>query len=159
MDFAGVLSICDSVLPLVGEPARSPWRRFSLVLAGSADAALGNYESASKRFVAVQDEMDHQMVIHDWYTRMMLESALTDLWLATADLAQARPQAERFLQVTLATPERTWQALAWDANARVALFESDIELVTQHGRLPPPRRAGIWTRSTVACFVDRARHQ
>jgi hypothetical protein len=41
-------------------------------------------------------------------------------------LAQARPQAERFLQVTLATAERTWQALAWDANARVAMAASSM---------------------------------
>ena len=51
----------------------------------------------------------------DWYWRMLLESALTEVWLAQGDLAQARAQAERFLQVTLATEERTWQALAWEA--------------------------------------------
>ena len=43
---------------------------------------------------------------------MLLEAALTDLWLARGDLAQARSQAERFPHATLATAERTWQALA-----------------------------------------------
>jgi len=37
-----------------------------------------------------------------------------------------RSQAERFLQVTLATTERTWQSLAWEANARVAMGEGDL---------------------------------
>ena len=60
------------------------------------------------------------MVLLDWHCRLLLESALTELWLAQGDLAQARPQAERFLQVTQATEGRTWQALAWEAHARVA---------------------------------------
>jgi hypothetical protein len=49
--------------------------------------------------------------IHDWYCRMVLEAGLTDLWLAKGDLTQARPEAERFLELTLATAERTWQAV------------------------------------------------
>jgi hypothetical protein len=57
---------------------------------------------------------------------MLLESGLTEVWLAKGDLVQARPQAERFLEVTLATKERTWQALAWEANARVAMAEGDV---------------------------------
>jgi len=71
--------------------------------------------------------MERQMVLRDWYWRMPLEAALTDLWLVQGDLAQARPQAERFLQVTLATAERTWQALAWDANTRVAMAGSAMK--------------------------------
>ena len=42
--------------------------------------------------------MERQRVLRDWYWRMPLEAALTDLWLAQGDLAQARLQAERFLQ-------------------------------------------------------------
>jgi hypothetical protein len=42
---------------------------------------------------------------------MVLEAGLTDLWLAKGDLTQARPEAERFLELTLATAERTWQAV------------------------------------------------
>lgn len=57
---------------------------------------------------------------------MLLESALTELWLAKWDLPAARTEAERFLSVTLATVERTWQALAWEANARVAMAQLDV---------------------------------
>jgi hypothetical protein len=69
--------------------------------------------------------MDRQPVIHDWYIRMMLGQALTDAWLAKGDLMQARAEAERFLDLTLATAERTWQALAWEANARVGVAGGD----------------------------------
>ena len=41
MDFAGVLAICEAVLPLFGEPAWSAWRRFCLVLAGTAGHRVG----------------------------------------------------------------------------------------------------------------------
>jgi hypothetical protein len=57
---------------------------------------------------------------------MILEGALSELWLAKRDLAPARPAAERFLELTRATAERTWQALAWDTNARVATAERDF---------------------------------
>ncbi len=70
--------------------------------------------------------MDRQPVIHDWYCRMMLEEALTELWLAKGALTHARPEAERFLELTLATAERTWQARAWETSARVAMEERDL---------------------------------
>jgi hypothetical protein len=60
--------------------------------------------------------MDRQTVIYDWYCRMLLESGLTDFWLAKGDLTQARSDAECLLKRTPATPERPWRALAWEAN-------------------------------------------
>jgi hypothetical protein len=127
MDFAGALAISESVLTVVGTPGRGPWRRFALILAGSSETALENYESARGYLCKAVDEMDRQRLIFDWYFRMLLESALTELWLAKGDLKQARTEAERFRKITLATAERTWQALAWEANARVAIAELDFE--------------------------------
>ncbi len=125
MDFAGVRGICNSILPSLDEPARRPWRRFCLALLASAEAALGGYVAAADHVIAARNEMDRQPVIHDWYCRMMLGQALTEVWLAKDDLTQAGPEAERFLALTLATAERTWQALAWEASARVAMAGGD----------------------------------
>jgi hypothetical protein len=97
-----------------------------LFLKGSAETALGNYERAGEYLLTTQAGMDRPAVIFDWYWRMRLESALTELWLAKGDLAQARPQAESFLKVTSATAEHTWQGLAWEANARIAMAERDL---------------------------------
>jgi DNA-binding winged helix-turn-helix (wHTH) protein len=127
MDFDQVVKICESILPLVGIPERTPWRRFCLVLAGSAEAAAGNETRALDRLLNVREEMDRQPVIHDWYTRILLESALAELWLAKSDVAQARLQIDRFLKVALATAEHTWQALAWETNARLAIADLDLE--------------------------------
>jgi tetratricopeptide (TPR) repeat protein len=127
MDFAGVVKICESVLPFVENPGRGPWRRFALIFAGTAEVALGNYESAHKYLSTALDEMDRQTLIFDWYFRMLLGSAMTELSIAKRDLAAARTEAERFLSATLATAERTWQALAWEANARVAVALLDLD--------------------------------
>src|SRR5258705_12982527 len=125
MDFPGVLEICDSILPSLGEPERRPWRRFCLALTASAETALGRHVAAADHVIAARDEMDRRPVIHDWYCRMILGQALSEVWLAKGDLTRARPEAERFLALTLATAERTWQPLAWEANPRVAMAEAD----------------------------------
>lgn len=103
MDFAGVLAICDSALPLVRDselrhapdhptPIPSTFR-IRLILTGWAQMALGDYESALEHLLAARADMDRLAALFDWYWRIHLESALTDLWLAKGDLARARPQA------------------------------------------------------------------
>jgi hypothetical protein len=71
--------------------------------------------------------MNSQKIMMDWYYRMPLELALTEVWLGKKDLIRARQEAERFLNSAVATAERTWQALAWEANARVAMAEIDLK--------------------------------
>jgi DNA-binding winged helix-turn-helix (wHTH) protein/tetratricopeptide (TPR) repeat protein len=127
MDSSGALTICESVLPAVGEPARRPWNRFCRILTGSAELAMAEYDRALEHLSAVRKEMDLLPVIHDWYWQMLLESGFTEAWLGKGDLGQARVSAERFLEVTQQTSEHTWQALAWDAIARVAMAERDAQ--------------------------------
>ncbi len=64
MDFPGVLEICGSVLPSLDDPARGPWRRFCLALAGSAEAASGRFEASAQHLLAARGEMDRRPVIH-----------------------------------------------------------------------------------------------
>jgi len=135
-DFAGALAICNSTLPSIGDPAPHPAPDhptphaavilMRLFLTGSAETALGNYESALEHLLAGRAIMDRSAVVFTWVWRMPLESALTELWLAKGDLAQARSQAEKLLKIALATAEHTWQALAWEMNARVAMAAHDL---------------------------------
>jgi hypothetical protein len=67
------------------------------------------------------------MVLWDWYWRMALESALTEIWLKKGDLPKARSHAEIFVNVTLVTGDRTWHALAWEASARVHMAEGNLQ--------------------------------
>jgi DNA-binding winged helix-turn-helix (wHTH) protein/tetratricopeptide (TPR) repeat protein len=125
-DFAGALEICDSVLPLVREPLCTYTRHVGLIVAGAAEVALGRPDRALDRLQTASNEMDRQRVVLDWYWRLQLESSLTEVWLAKADLGKARRQAARFLEAAHATAERTWQALAWETNARVAMAGADV---------------------------------
>ena len=127
MDFSGVIAICEPIFALPKETLHSATRRFCQVLAGSAEMALGNHERALQHLLAAREEMASHMVIWDWYWRMALESSLTETWLRKRDLAKARLHAEVFVNVTLASGDRTWQALAWDANARVAMAEGNLQ--------------------------------
>jgi tetratricopeptide (TPR) repeat protein len=129
LDFRGVIEICHSTLALPQDPALgaahpAPLRR-ALILSGTASASLGDYSRALDCFSTVADEMDRQTVSLDWYWRMPLAAGLTDLWLAQGDHVRARLEAERFLNMALATGERTFQGLAWETNARVALATED----------------------------------
>ena len=98
--------------------------RICLILKGSAQAALGNFDLGLALLTA-RNAIPEQMVIIDWYWRMQLQSSLTELRLAKGDLSQARTEAKRFLEVTLASVERIWHALAWEANTRVAMAQLD----------------------------------
>jgi ATP/maltotriose-dependent transcriptional regulator MalT len=126
MDFNGVRDICASILPAFGDPRSTPWRRLCRVLAAGAEAGSGKHESALEDLLSVQRDMAQHAVIHDWYCRLVLQSVLTDLLLAKGDLARAREAGEAFLAITGATAERTWQALAWGANARIAVASLDL---------------------------------
>ena len=137
MDFKGALKLCESSFShpensvLSAESGSSSplpkEARISLIIQGSAELGLGNYDLALEHLLTARNAMDQQMVVIDWYWRMQLQSSLTELWQAKGDLKQARTEAERFLEVTLATAERTWQALAWEANALVAMAQRDLE--------------------------------
>jgi len=136
MDFAGVLALCNSALPSAGDAGSVPapdytapyrfglWKR--LFLMGSAETALGDYESALEHLLAARADMERPGPTCTWYWRMPIENALTELWLAKGDLAQARPQAERSLAIALASAEHMWQALAWELNVRVAMAGLDV---------------------------------
>jgi tetratricopeptide (TPR) repeat protein len=127
MDFAGARDLSATLLPMLDDPARLPWRRMALGIAGSAEVGLGNHERALEHLLTAKREMDRHTVIHDWYWRNVLQAALTDLRLAQGDLPRAVEEGEEFLRVACSTPERTWQALAWEANARIALASQDAQ--------------------------------
>jgi tetratricopeptide (TPR) repeat protein len=122
MDFSGVVAICESIVASVRIPMGV---RLLHVLVGSAEVALGNHDRAFEHLIKTKELMDGQPLMNDWENGMLLQAGLTELWLAKGDLGQARQEAERFLEVCLATAERTYQGLSWEANARVAIAGED----------------------------------
>ena len=128
LDFAGALEICD---PLLASIDYRPHARHCAIVMASAELNLGNYARANTLLSAAEEDMRSGPAATDWYRSIMIDSARTDLCLAQGDLQQARQQAARFLDATLWTAERTWQALAWEANARVAMAAEEWKRATE----------------------------
>jgi tetratricopeptide (TPR) repeat protein len=126
MDFDAVRESCRTTLRLFEDSRQNIYTRFALIVAGQAETGAGNFKLAREYLSAARDRIDNGAK-NAWYLRNQLEHGLTDLWLAQGDLAQARPQAERFLEVAQALPEHTYRALAWEANARVAMTEGSLD--------------------------------
>jgi hypothetical protein len=121
MDFAGAQQILESSR-LVVTPVPT-LDRFWLIWAGAAEAGLGHHERALECLLKCREEMDQHPTITDWYNRMPLQWTLTEVWLSKGELEKARIEAEQFLTVTLASEERTFRALAFETNARIAIAE------------------------------------
>jgi DNA-binding winged helix-turn-helix (wHTH) protein/tetratricopeptide (TPR) repeat protein len=122
MDFCSVTAICEAIFASIFTPSGiRTWH----ILAGSAQAGLGNYDRALDHLLKVKGEMDQNPMMDDWYQRLSLQAGLTELWLGQGDPAQARQEAKCFLNLALATAERTFQGLAWEANARVAMMAQE----------------------------------
>ena len=127
MDFAAARETGVSLLPSLTHHVEDPTRRMCLVITGAAEAGLGNHDAALELLHTAREEMDGQTVITDWYRRLVLQWALTNLWLARGDLARAREEGDVFLERASATVEATWRGLACEANARIALASHDLE--------------------------------
>ena len=126
MDYAGARAVSDSLLPAFRHAARAPWRRLCLTIAGAAEAGLGNVQGALDHLLAARDEMDRHSALGDWYWRLQHRWVLARVWLAAGDLVQARREGELCAAEAGGTEERTWQALAWDVNARIARASGEM---------------------------------
>jgi hypothetical protein len=125
-DFPGVLDICESVFPSFAHSARTIERRFCLALAALAETALGFHTRALERLSRARDETDLNAVIFSWWVRMLVEQGFVEALLGKGDLEQAGVHAESFLELTLATNDRMFQALAWEANSRILMAKSEF---------------------------------
>ena len=136
MDYPGVLDACRQIADSSESAMDSETGfeelilpaevRLCSILTGLAHAGLGNTDEALTCLQAVQKQMESHPVIFDWYWRLSVESGLAELWLAKGDFARATVQAGRAVEFARATSERTYQALAWDVRARVALQAADL---------------------------------
>jgi len=121
LDFAGARAGCASVSRSSDPASESFPRHLCLTLDGAAAAGSGDYESALERLLTVRNEMDRQPHLLDWYWGLLQRWALASLWLSRGELERAREEGKQLVMNACATAERTWQALAWDVSARIAL--------------------------------------
>jgi DNA-binding winged helix-turn-helix (wHTH) protein/tetratricopeptide (TPR) repeat protein len=121
-DYEGMLEVCRGTAANASSVVVLPFeRRLSLVLCSLAEAGLGNYAAARDYLLEAEREIGQHPVMLDWYMTLMLEWARVNLLLLTGPRAEATARADRFVRLAGDTDERTWQALALETWARVAL--------------------------------------
>ena len=100
-------------------------RRMCVVLSGLAYMELGNQAMALACLVEADQAMDVRPITFDWYWRLAVAWGLVGVALMRGDEVEANQCAQRFIQLAQQTDEHTWHALAWEAMARVRLFQGD----------------------------------
>jgi hypothetical protein len=135
MDFEAVIEMHTRLVPETNLDTRAHERdrnvllpvqhRASMVLAGLAYAGLGDTCHASALFAEAGRQMNDTPIMFDWYWRLALEWGSTEVALLTGDDKAARTHAALFVALALETEDRTWQALAWETQARQTLRSGD----------------------------------
>jgi tetratricopeptide (TPR) repeat protein len=95
--------------------------RVALVMCGLAEAGLGNTGAARDYLLEAERKIAQRPAMLDWYMTLMLEWGRVNLLLLTGSTAEAAAAADRFVRLTEDTREHTWQALAYETRARLAL--------------------------------------
>jgi DNA-binding winged helix-turn-helix (wHTH) protein/tetratricopeptide (TPR) repeat protein len=118
LDYEAALEAASALSLSSALPAE---QRLPLLLMGLAHAALGHKVDATAALLGVERIMDSQPAPQDWYWRLLLEWAFSNLALASDDHGEALRRSDRLVNLTERTDERTWQGIAWETRARVML--------------------------------------
>jgi DNA-binding winged helix-turn-helix (wHTH) protein len=131
MHSSGVFEYCDPREDLYQNPAMGSFHRQCLILRASAEIRVGNLDEARQLLLFAQKLMAEHSVFLDWYWKMPLDHAFAELALADGKLQEAQTAASALLSCAEPTAERTWKAIAWETNARVASAVSDSSLAKE----------------------------
>ena len=163
MDFAAARATTLALLPMLPSGREDPLRRLCLVVAGASEAGLGHFDEAIEHLLTARREIDERLVIVDWYHRLMLQWALTNLWIDRGDLERARDEGRLFIECAAATVEQSWRALAWESNARIALAWGDVQSASRFAEQAVQAVTGVeapvagWQAYATAASVAQAR--
>lgn len=119
------LEIAKELGGVIEEPLNAAFRKQHRMLLGSAEVQLGLFDEARAHLTESAGE-DQRFVSLGWYWEIPTHLASIDLWLGVGSIAKAREEAEVSISRCANCEEQTWQALAWEAGARVAIREGDL---------------------------------
>jgi len=125
LDFEGVLRLCEFIMRPGAEYPTSQPKAIASVAAGYAELDRGRFDEALEYFRQVRDPQRTPKFFLHWFWRMTAQLGLSNVWLESGNIANARLEADAFLQSALSTADPQVQALAWEMNARVAMAEEN----------------------------------
>jgi len=130
-DFEGAHDDClaaaaNEASAVPSAPALDPHEyRIYLVVRAAAEVGARNFVRARELFAERERLTAEAPVSLDWYWRLIAEYETVHLWLAAGEVARADEHARLLLKLTLQTRERTFQTLAWNALAQVAIMQGN----------------------------------
>jgi len=126
LDFEGSRRICEMIMSAKSDsPAARSAKCYSRLAAGCAALDDHEYELAIDYFRQVHDpDVTPKFFLH-WIWRMMAQLGLSNVWLQSGNISNARLEADGFLESALSTADPHLQALAWEMKSRVAMAEND----------------------------------
>lgn len=101
--------------------------RHCTLLAGIAEAGLGNLDLGIDILKKLEREMLERPVLTDWYWLFVLEWSLANALLQAGDIEQARLHADCMLERSDKTLEVTWRAMARELRCRIAMEEHELD--------------------------------
>ena len=125
LDFSASVELCRQALPcLAGSELR--WaQRICLIFQGASEASLGRLHDARHHLNdAAAPELDHGWL--GWYWRLPRYLAQVDLEIQSGRIKEAQDISMQLISEASRTAERTWCALAWEAQARVNLADDNL---------------------------------
>ena len=121
-DYERVVSIGATLTATASAPSATT---IGHILVGASELQRGHPELARTHLDRARLAVSNNPSTVGWYWRAMLRLTLADLCLEEGNVAAAQAEAAGLLDFALASAERTWQTLAWNANARAALARND----------------------------------
>src|SRR5262252_5401502 len=133
-DFDGARRLCNFIMrPEAEYPTEQP-KTIAAVAAGYAELHCRHYDSAIEYFKRVRDPRITPKFFLHWFWRMTAQLGLSNVWLSSGNLANARGEADAFLESALATADPHIRALAWEMKTRIAIAEQKWEQAAGHLR-------------------------
>jgi tetratricopeptide (TPR) repeat protein len=127
-DFEGARQICQAAYNVRGaEFPDAQYYSIDQIAAGNIALKQGKYSEAIEHFRHVQDLDEHTKFFMHWEWRTMAQLELSNAWLLSGNIVNARTAADGFLKSALSTSDPHLQALGWELQARVAIAESDLQ--------------------------------
>src|SRR4030095_8596711 len=134
-DFEGARRLCETVITTkTVYPTVQP-KTIARVAQGYAELERERYDEAIECFNDVLDPKRTRKFFLHWFWRMTAQLGLSEVWLQSGNLVNARSHVDSFLQSALSTADPYVQALAWELQARLSVAErnsSGAEEAIQH---------------------------
>jgi DNA-binding winged helix-turn-helix (wHTH) protein len=132
LDFDGTRRICETILQAKAEYSTGQADTIARIAAGYSRVATAyveldrqEYDHAIEHFRQVRNpELTPKFFLH-WIWRMTAQLGLSNVWLQSGNILNARLDADLFLESALSTADPHLQALAWEMKTRVAMAEQD----------------------------------